>query len=213
MVEKEFLLISNGELVLEAEYFQSKRDQKDPSVLLCHPHPEYGGNMHNNVVSEIFNRLVKNNISCLKFNFRAVGKSTGKHSDGSGELSDVKACINFLLDEKNCKRIILCGYSYGAAIGCSAINYSKNIIGYISISFPWDFMGPEYKNLSQSLKKKLFIQGNQDTIASYENFESHYSFYHSPKKKKIIDGADHFYRGGFEGQISTEVLEFYYSLV
>jgi len=120
--------------------------------------------------------------------------------------------VEFLLDEKNCKRIILCGYSYGAAIGCSAINYSKNIIGYISISFPWDFMGPEYKNLSQSLKKKLFIQGNQDTIASYENFETHYSFYHEPKKKFIIDGGDHFYRG-HEEHLAQEVLKFYNLIV
>ena len=212
MVEKEFLFISNGELVLEGEYFNSKREEKNPTVLLCHPHPEYGGNMNNNVVSEIFIKLVKNNIPSLRFNFRAVGKSTGKHSDGSGELSDVKACINFLLNEKKCERIILCGYSYGAAIGCSAINYSSNIIGYVSISFPWDFIGAKFKELSQSTKEKLFIQGNQDTIASYENFESHYSFYHEPKKKFIIDGGDHFYRG-HEKQISKEVLEFFYSLV
>ncbi len=212
MVEKEFLFVNNGEIVLEAEYIQFMRDQKDSTVLLCAPHPERGGNMHNNVVSEIFNRLVKNNISCLRFNFRAVGKSSGEHSDGNGELSDVKACINFLLDEKNCERIIICGYSYGAAIGCSTINYSIKINGYVSISFPWDFMGEKYKELSQSTKEKLFIQGNQDTIATYENFESHYSYYHNPKRKVIINGGDHFYVG-YEKQISAAVLEFYYSLV
>jgi len=87
------------------------------------------------------------------------------------------------------------GYSYGAAIGCSTVNYSDKIKGYCAISFPWDFMGREFKNFSQSEKPKLFIQGNRDTIANYRNFENHYNFYLEPKEYRIIDGADHFYYG------------------
>ena len=212
MVGKELLYINNGEVKLEAEYIQSERNQNNPVVLICHPHPQYGGNMYNNVVSGVFNRLYNDSISCLRFNFRGVGKSNGEHSDGTGELSDVKACVNFLINDKNYKRIIICGYSYGAAMGSSVINYSDKIIGFISISFPWDFVGEKYKELSQSNKPKLFIQGTRDTIALYDNFENHYSFYHEPKKKRIIDGADHFY-GGHEEKIAQEVLEFYDSLV
>ncbi len=211
MVEKELLYIKNGEIILETEYFQSNNDIKYPTVLICHPHPEFGGNMFNNVVSGVFNTLIQNSISCLRFNFRGVGKSTGTHSEGSGELSDVRACINFLLNDKKSERIIICGYSYGAAIGCSAINYSNNVIGFISISFPWDFVGVKYKELTQSTKPKLFIQGDKDTIAQYKNFEFHYSFYHQPKKKKIITGGDHFYMG-YERKINQEVLEFYNSI-
>ncbi|MFX1503186.1 MAG: alpha/beta hydrolase [Promethearchaeota archaeon] len=197
---------------LEAEYSQSKDNTNNPVVLICHPHPQYGGNMYNNVVSGIFNNLVNNNISCLRFNFRAVGKSSGNHSDGTGELDDVKACIDFLINEKTCERIIICGYSYGAAIGCSAINYSDKVISYISISFPWDFMGSKYKTLSQSDKPKLFIQGNKDTVAIFEKFEEHFNYYMNPKISKIIDGADHFY-WGYEEQIANEIMRFYNSLI
>ncbi len=211
MVEKELLSIGNDEIKLEAEYFQSNKNKENSVVLICHPHPEYGGNMYNNVVSGVFNKLIESNISCLRFNFRGVGRSTGNHSEGSGELSDVIACINFLINEKKHESIIICGYSYGAAIGCSAINHSNKVIGYISISFPWDFMGKKFKKLSQSIKPKLFIQGNRDTTALYENFETHYSLYHDPKKKKIIDGADHFYRG-YEEEVALEVLKFYNSM-
>ena len=212
MVGKELLYINSGEVKLEAEYFQSERNQNKPVVLICHPHPQYGGNMYNNVVSGVYNRLCNNSISCLRFNFRGVGKSNGEHSGGPGELSDVKSCVNFLINDENYERIVICGYSYGAAIGCSAINYSDKIIGFISISFPWDFVGVKYKELSQSNKPKLFIQGNRDTIALYDNFENHYSFYNDPKMKRIIDGGDHFY-GGYEEKIAQEVLEFYDSLV
>jgi alpha/beta superfamily hydrolase len=88
------------------------------------------------------------------------------------------------------------------------VNYSKEIIAYCAISFPWDFMGLEYKKLSQSEKIKLFIQGNRDTLAKYENFKEHYDFYLEPKRYKIIDGADHFYVG-FEQEVAKESYEFY----
>ncbi len=212
MVGKELLFIKNNEIELEAEYFHSNGSINLPVVLICHPHPQYGGNMYNNVVSGVFNYIIKHEISCLRFNFRGVGKSTGHHSGGSGELDDVKACIDFLVNMKNHERIMICGYSYGAAIGCSAINYSEKIIGYVSISFPWDIMGIQYKELSQSSKPKLFIQGNQDNVAVYERFQENFDSYLDPKTSKIIDGADHFYIG-YESQISEEVLAFYNSLI
>jgi len=212
MVEINKLFIENIDIKLEAEYFIVSSKSDKPTILLLHPHPQFGGNMYNNVISGIFNSLIDNNIPCLRFNFRAVGRSSGNHSNGKGELSDTKACIDFLLDKDKKRRIILCGYSYGAAIGCSTINYKENLIGYISISFPWDFMGIEYKKMAQSRKPKLFIQGNRDTIALYEKFNEHYNYYLEPKEFLIIDGADHFY-WGYEKQISEKVLTFYNSLI
>ena len=201
------IFISNNDVTLEAELFQSKLGTENVLVLICHPHPQYGGNMFNNVVSGVFNKLVRNKVSCMRFNFRGVGRSTGTHSNGTGELSDVHACIDFVINERKFEKIFLCGYSYGAAIGCSAVGYSDKIVGYISISFPWDFMGSKYKELSQSSKPKLFIQGDRDTVAHYGNFQANFDYYLDPKKKKIIEGADHFY-GNYEEQVADIVLEF-----
>ena len=102
---------------------------------------------------------------------------------------------------------MLCGYSYGAAIGCSTVGFSDKVVGYISISFPWGFMGSKYKELTQTMKSKLFIQGTRDSIAPYENFDNNYNFYHQPKCKKIIEGADHFY-WGYEDVVAEEVIVF-----
>ncbi len=201
------IFISNNDVTLEAELFLSKLDTENVFILICHPHPQYGGNMFNNVVTGVFNKLVKNKISCMRFNFRGVGRSTGSHSNGTGELSDVHACIDFVINERKFEKIFLCGYSYGAAIGCSAVGYSDKIVGYISISFPWDFMGSKYKELSQSSKPKLFIQGDKDTVAHYGNFQKNFDYYLDPKKKKIVEGADHFY-GNYEEQVADIVLEF-----
>jgi hypothetical protein len=206
MVEIEKIFIANKEIKLEAEFFQSKLVKIKPITLICHPHPQYGGNMYNNVVSGVFKKLIEHDYSCLRFNFRGVGNSTGTHSDGTGEMSDVYACIDYLI-KVGFERILICGYSYGAAIGCSTINYKEKIIGYIAVSFPFDFIGSRYRDLSQSNKPKLFIQGDKDTVALYEKFEENYKFYNNPKKKKIINGADHFY-GGYEEQLGKEVLTF-----
>ena len=201
------IFISNNDVTLEAELFQSKLGTENVLVLICHPHPQYGGNMFNNVVSGVFNKLVRNKVSCMRFNFRGVGRSTGTHSNGTGELSDVHACIDFVINERKFEKIFLCGYSYGAAIGCSAVGYSDKIVGYISISFPWDFMGSKYKELSQTYKPKLFIQGDKDTVANHGNFQENFDYYLDPKNKKIIEGADHFY-GNYEEQVANAVLEF-----
>lgn len=206
----ENFFVSNKDIKLEAEYYQSTSDSKS-AIIICHPHPQFGGNMHNNIVSGVFKTFINNDISSLRFNFRAVGRSTGTHSSGRGELNDAQACVDYLINEKNIERIFICGYSYGAAIGCSIVNYSDNIVGYAAISLPWDFMGPKYKKLSQTHKPKLFIQGDRDDVAHYANFENHYDSYEDPKESIIVKGADHFY-WGYEEQVASNVLEFYTKL-
>ncbi|MHA1193278.1 MAG: hypothetical protein ACTSP9_13440 [Promethearchaeota archaeon] len=68
-------------------------------------------------------------------------------------------------------------------------------------------MGINYKEMSQTEKPKLFIQGDKDSIARYDNFLSHYNFYKEPKEKIIVKGADHFY-GGYERILADEVVKF-----
>ena len=199
--------INNKEIKLEAEFFQSGSNPVS-AALLVHPHPQFGGNMLNNVVSGVFNIFIKNDISSLRFNFRAVGGSSGEHSSGRGELSDVKACVDFLINEKKIEKIFICGYSYGAAMGCSAVNYSEKIVGFAAISFPWDFVGLKYKKLSQSDKPKIFIQGDRDDIARYDKFKTHYETYQNPKEYRVINGADHFY-WGHEDEVAFEVFNFF----
>jgi len=211
MSEVKKIFISNENVKLEAEYIEFHND-KNCGILLTHPHPEFGGNMYNNVVSGIFNALMANNISCLRFNFIGVGRSMNISSKKQDPIKQVKFCSDYLMQRKIIQKVLICGYSYGAAIGCSVINYNDDIIGYIAISFPWDFMGENYKSLSQSDKPKLFIQGDRDDIAFYNNFKGHYSFYNDPKAFKIIEGADHFYRG-YENKLAELVVSFYNKLI
>lgn len=201
------IYISKGSINLEAEFFQPQENNA-LAVLLTHPHPKMGGNMYNNVVSGIFHALKEKEICCLRFNFLGVGKSKNKSSKKITPISQVELAIDYLLENEDIDRFLICGYSYGAAVGCSTVNYSKKIVGYIAIAFPWDYMSEKYKKLSQSDKPKLFIQGDNDSIAYFSKFKFHYEFYIEPKTYEIIEGADHFYRG-YEDQLAELVFTFY----
>ena len=87
-----------------------------PAVLVCHPHPLYGGSMSNNVVNAVFDTLVEARFAALKFNFRGVGESQGSFTHGLGEGQDVVAALHLLhsLPEVDSLRIGLIGYSAGA---------------------------------------------------------------------------------------------------
>ncbi|TXT59080.1 MAG: Alpha/beta hydrolase family protein [Promethearchaeota archaeon] len=210
MRETNKFFVSDEYVKLEAELYQSPKKQS-PAVLVLHPHPDFGGTMHNNVVSAIFKKLINEDITCLRFNFSGVGNSRSIKSRKDDRISEVQSCIDFLLDKNDIDRILICGYSYGAAVGCSVVNYSKKILGFIAISFPFDLMGKKYRKLSQTHKPKYFIQGNRDSVAISQNFKTHYEEYDDPKEFVIINGADHFYRG-YEDKIAHTVISFYQKL-
>lgn len=203
--------VPDSSITLEAEFFIPSNSDKDLAVLLIHPHPLYGGNLSNNVVSSLFSVLLKENKAVLRFNFRGVGQSTGSYGKDRGEQEDVKACVNHLIKNEGFKRIILIGYSYGAAIGCSVVNLFKEIVGYVAIAFPFD-MFINFKDLSQSPKPKLFIQGDRDNIASFNTFSEHYEDMETPKNQKIIENCDHFYLG-HENTAAKYVLDFIRSII
>src|SRR5438067_4231408 len=86
------------------------------AAVVCHPHPLYGGTMHNKVVFNAMKALSSFGFPVLRFNFRGAGLSEGRHDEGRGEVEDVRAAIDWL-DESFGLPIIFAGFSFGAATG------------------------------------------------------------------------------------------------
>src|SRR5262249_35457442 len=86
-------------------------------LVICHPHPLYGGGMGNPVVARGAAGASGSGLSTLRFNFRGVGRSTGTHGEGDGEQDDLKAAMR-MLQSRLPDRIPLgvAGYSFGAGI-------------------------------------------------------------------------------------------------
>jgi alpha/beta superfamily hydrolase len=166
------------------------------AALVCHPHPLFGGTMHNKVVYNAMKSLTKFGFHALRFNFRGTGLSGGVHDEGRGERDDVRAALDFLDNEFHLP-IIFCGFSFGAATGLKATCGDSRVVGQISLGTPVSVEGRlyEYQFLSDCKTPKLFVSGSQDQYSPEEALHVAFANAAEPKKLVIVPGADHFFVG------------------
>jgi uncharacterized protein len=166
------------------------------AALVCHPHPLYGGTMHNKVVYNCMKSLAKFGFHVLRFNFRGTGLSEGVHNEGPGEREDVKAAVEWLHREFKLP-IIFAGFSFGAAQGLKALCPDPRVKGMISLGTPVAAEGRhyQYEFLRECVKPKLFVSGANDQYSPREVLQVIFDKAAEPKKLVIVDGAEHFFVG------------------
>jgi alpha/beta superfamily hydrolase len=162
-------------------------------VVVCHPHPLYGGNMYNNVVHGVCEKLGKKKLAWLKFNFREVGESGGKFGGGIGEREDVKAAISFGESHPkiNPELTGLCGYSFGSSVAFSVAGEDPRVKAVAGIS---PFVQPETL-LDHYTRPKLFTCGSRDGFVDVKALEQLVRRLPEPKELAVYPGADHFWAG------------------
>jgi hypothetical protein len=177
-----------------------------PAVIVCHPHPLYGGDMDNNVVTAVCFALVKSSVAALRFNFRGVGNSGGSHGDGIGEQDDIKAALDLLstLKEIDSQRIGLAGYSFGGMVAASVAINDNRVKQLALISPALNESG--WMQLKKYALPKLILIGEADTSVQFRPFQR---FFGDAKQYQIIAGADHFW-SGFEEQLSGKIAHFFH---
>jgi alpha/beta superfamily hydrolase len=130
------------------------------SAVILHPHPQYGGDMDNHVVTAIAGVLASAGASTLRVNFRGTGKSDGSYDKGRGEVEDARASIAFACERWRSGRVVLAGYSFGAAIAAAAADAS--LAGLILVSPP---LGTGAFPASVTGLPTLVVTGDQDPIS------------------------------------------------
>lgn len=165
-------------------------------ALVCHPHPLYGGTMHNKVVYHAMKTLSAFGFPVLRFNFRGAGLSEGEHDKGQGEQSDVRAALEWLEAEYTLP-ILFCGFSFGAATGLRAVCGDKRVVGLISLGTPISAEGRlyTYHYLHNCAGPKLFVSGELDQFGPPENLRKLVELATEPRELVIVPGADHFFEG------------------
>ena len=161
-------------------------------VVISHPHPLYGGNMHNNVVISITKTYQKMGYSTLRFNFRGVGNSQGSYGDGVGEQEDVRAAVSYLAG-LSINRIDLAGYSFGAWVNALAAANNLNIENMVMVSPPVAFI--DFGSISDLGSLRLIVTGSRDDIAPPDLIKKAYAGWNAAAQFEVMDGADHFYAG------------------
>jgi uncharacterized protein len=167
------------------------------AALVCHPHPLYGGTLHNKVVFHAMKALNALGLPVLRFNFRGAGLSQGEHDHGAGELDDVRIALDFL-DHEFHLPLIFAGFSFGAAVGLRAACPDPRVQVLIALGTPItpiDDRAYDYDFLKTCTKPKLFVSGSRDQFASKAKLEALLAPLPEPKKLVVIEAADHFFEG------------------
>jgi alpha/beta superfamily hydrolase len=169
------------------------------ACVVCHPHPLYGGTMHNKVVFHAMKALNAFGFPVLRFNFRGVGTSAGAHDNGRGEIADVKVALDYLAGRFSAP-ILFVGFSFGAAIGLRAAVPHPQVAALIALGLPVNAEGREYTYapLRESVQPKLLLSGGRDEFATPAQLAHIFAEAAEPKRLAIIPDADHFFTGHLE---------------
>jgi uncharacterized protein len=186
---------------IEALLEEPESGKASEACLVCHPHPLYGGSMHNKVVYRMARALRRSGSVVLRFNFRGVGRSEGAHDQGAGELEDARLLLEWLRSRYPALPYSAAGFSFGSRIalrlGCS-LQGTRRII---AVGFPTKSGTFEY--LRHCLIPKLFVQSTQDEHGPRQELEAIYHNIADPKQIHWIPAADHFFRDGLDALEDT----------
>jgi len=167
------------------------------AALVCHPHPLYGGTLHNKVVFHAMKALNSFGYPVLRFNFRGAGLSQGEHDRGDGEEDDVRTALDWL-DREFHLPLIFAGFSFGAAVGLRVACPDTRVGAVIGLGLPVaavDDRTYDFGFLQSCVKPKLFVCGDRDQFGPRAKLEGVVRSLPEPKKLVIIEGADHFFEG------------------
>jgi alpha/beta superfamily hydrolase len=177
-------------------------DTATHAAVVCHPHPLFGGTLHNKVVFHTMKALNSFGFPVLRFNFRGAGLSHGLHDQGSGEVEDVRAALDWLDSEFHLP-LLFAGFSFGAAVGLRAACPDPRVKALIGVGTPVapvaaDSEAPRtytFDFLHDCAKPKLFVSGARDQFGPRAKLEALIASLPEPKKLVLIEGADHFFEG------------------
>jgi len=166
------------------------------AALVCHPHPLYGGTMHNKVVYRLARGLRHAGAVVLRFNFRGVGRSAGEHAHLEGEIEDARAALVWLRQRYPELPYALAGFSFGSRVitrlGCE-IGGAQFLL---AAGFPTRWGPPDY--LFGCKMPKVFLQSTNDQFGPRAELEAMYEQFAAPKSLHFIEAQDHFFVGALE---------------
>lgn len=171
------------------------RQSRDRAVVVTHPHPLYGGEMHNPVVETVARAYRKVGCSTLRFNFRGTGSSQGTYDDGKGERLDVQAAVVYLSD-LGFTTIDLAGYSFGAWVNAHTEPGPAGYRHLVMVSPPVAFM--DFGKVAALPRLALVIAGGRDDIGPPDMIRQFLPGWNPAARLEIIPAADHFYTGALD---------------
>jgi alpha/beta superfamily hydrolase len=163
------------------------------AAVVCHAHPLHGGVMHFKVVFRAAKALQAEGVAALRFNFRGVGRSEGRHDEGRGEQDDVRAALDEAARRFPTLPLLAGGFSFGSSMAVRAGCPDARVRALFALGLPMAMMS-DTSFLGACTRPKLFVQGADDIYGSAEVIREFVSAL--PDSSLVtVPGADHFFGG------------------
>lgn len=166
------------------------------AALVCHPHPQHGGTMHNKVVYRIARGLRKAGCVVLRFNYRGVNLSEGVYDNGEGEMHDAQTALTYLRSRYPELPFTLAGFSFGSRIalriGCGGAGARR----VIAVGFPTTYKDRSY--LNGCTVPRTFVQSSIDEHGPVVDLQAVVATLPEPKSLVVLEAQDHFFAGALE---------------
>ncbi len=166
------------------------------AALVCHPHPVFGGTMHNKVVFQAAKALDSLGMAVLRFNFRGAGLSDGIHDKGRGEIDDARAALEFLAAEFPGTPLLVAGFSFGCWVGLRAGCDDARVEKLIAMGTPVN--NSDFSYLGKCAKPKLFVHGSNDQHGDVEKVRQLVASLPGENELVVVEQVDHFFTGKIE---------------
>jgi alpha/beta superfamily hydrolase len=166
------------------------------AALVCHPHPQGGGTMHNKVVYRLARGLRKSGCVVLRFNYRGVNLSEGEYDQGQGETEDSRVALLELQSRYPNLPLLAAGFSFGSRIVLQLASENGGVGRLILVGVPAKYAG--YAQAHQVLAPKYFVQSTNDEFGPRQEFEAFYKSVPPPKHLDWIEASDHFFKDGLD---------------
>jgi alpha/beta superfamily hydrolase len=187
---------------LEALLEEPEEAAPREAALVCHPHPQHGGTMHNKVVYRIARGLRSTGCVVLRFNYRGVNLSEGGYGHGEGEMDDARVALDYLRSRYPDLPFTLAGFSFGSRIalriGCAGVGARR----IIAVGFPTVYKDRTY--LDGCSTPKTFVQSTNDEFGPVPDLEAVVAGLAEPKHLVLVEAQDHFFAGALE-QLETAI--------
>jgi len=204
-MQERSVTFASQNLTLEGLYAPPAAGAPAKGAVVCHPHPQYGGSMYNNVVDATLEALWQRGFATLRFNFRGVGDSEGSYGGGEGEAQDAVAAVNYMRGQPGMEAapIVLAGYSFGAAAAWRAAPNAGVLEALVLIAAPLQMMNARAVPAARHI---LLIGGSQDSFCPAAGLKDLCARLGKTASFRVIDGADHFF-GGYEEDVTAALTE------
>ena len=200
IIESLFLPGKAGKL--EALLEEPESGSPGYAALVCHPHPQHGGTMHNKVVFRVARGLRRSGAVVLRFNYRGVNLSEGEYAQGEGELDDARVALGYLRSRYSGLPFLLAGFSFGSRVVLRLACENSDAEQVIAVGFPTVYKDKSY--LDHCTVPRAFVQSTHDEFGSVADLSAVVNALADPKRMILVEARDHFFAGALE-ELETQI--------